>query len=64
MTDSPSRSELAHPVRVVVAGAGGRMGQELIAAVDASTDFALVAALDAANSPAINRRVGQSGLVI
>ena len=64
MTDSPSRGEQASPVRVVVAGAGGRMGQELIAAVDASKDFALVAALDAASSPAIGRSVGQAGLVI
>lgn len=43
------------PVKVAVAGASGRMGQMLIAAVQASPDLVLAAALDLEGSPAIGR---------
>jgi 4-hydroxy-tetrahydrodipicolinate reductase len=45
--------------RVAIAGAGGRMGQALIAAVVAQPDaFRLAAALDAPGSPAVGRDLG------
>ena len=47
------------PVRVAIAGAGGRMGRALIEAVLAETDLRLVAALDVAGSPAIGRDAGE-----
>ena len=43
------------PVRVVVAGASGRMGQMLIQALAAADDLVLSGALDVANSPAIGQ---------
>jgi len=42
-------------MRVAIAGASGRMGRTLIDAVGASTDCVLVAALDAADSPALGQ---------
>jgi 4-hydroxy-tetrahydrodipicolinate reductase len=42
-------------LRVAIAGASGRMGRTLIDAVGASTDCVLVAALDAADSPALGQ---------
>jgi len=48
------------PVNVAIAGAGGRMGQALIeATLGAVPDFALVAALDVAGSPALGRDAGE-----
>jgi 4-hydroxy-tetrahydrodipicolinate reductase len=41
------------PRRVAIAGASGKMGQSLLEAIEASSDFALAAALDVATSPAI-----------
>ncbi|MBS0327021.1 MAG: 4-hydroxy-tetrahydrodipicolinate reductase [Proteobacteria bacterium] len=45
-------------VRVAIAGAGGRMGQALTAAVLAAPDLRLVAAIDVAGSPALDRDPG------
>lgn len=45
-------------MKVAIAGAGGRMGQALIEAVLADRDLSLVAALDAAGSPAIGKLAG------
>jgi 4-hydroxy-tetrahydrodipicolinate reductase len=45
-------------VKVAIAGAGGRMGQALIEAALADGELSLVAALDAAGSPAIGRSAG------
>jgi len=50
-------SEDARPLRIAVAGAGGRMGRTLIAAVQAAADMTLHAALDVAGSPAIGQSV-------
>ncbi len=47
------------PVRVVVAGAGGRMGQALVVAVLADTGLALAGALDVAGSPDLGRDPGE-----
>lgn len=44
-------------LRIVVAGAGGRMGRELVAAVGADPRFMLAAALDLAGSPAVGTQV-------
>lgn len=45
-------------LRVVVAGAGGRMGRELVAAVCADSRFALTAALDLPGSPVVGTQAG------
>src|SRR5258705_5303548 len=45
-------------LRVVVAGAGGKMGQTLIEAVLADKTLQLAAALDARGSPAVGRNLG------
>jgi 4-hydroxy-tetrahydrodipicolinate reductase len=45
-------------LRVVVAGAGGKMGQALVEAVLADPSLRLAAALDAKGSPAVGGRVG------
>jgi len=45
-------------LRVVVAGASGKMGQALIEAVQADKSLQLAAALDAKGSPAIGRAAG------
>ncbi len=45
-------------IRVAIAGASGRMGKMLIEAVLASTELALGAALDQANSPLIGQDAG------
>ncbi len=47
------------PVRVVVAGAGGRMGQALVAAVLADAGLKLVGALDIGGSPEVGRDPGE-----
>lgn len=57
------------PVRVVVAGAGGRMGQALVSAVLADTHLALAGALDIPGSPELGRDPGErcgraSGVVV
>jgi 4-hydroxy-tetrahydrodipicolinate reductase len=53
------------PMRIVVAGASGRMGKTLIEAVAGSDDAELAAALDVAGSPALGRPaaefIGRSG---
>src|SRR5512147_934817 len=46
------------PIRIAVAGAGGRMGQALIASVLAAEDLALASALDVAGAPSIGRDAG------
>ena len=46
------------PIRVCIAGAGGRMGQALLEGVRADARFALASALDVAGSPALGREVG------
>ncbi len=43
------------PMRVAIAGAGGRMGRMLIEAVTAAPDMALAAALDRPGSPAVGQ---------
>ena len=45
-------------LRVVVAGAGGKMGQTLIEGVLADKSLELAAVLDASGSPAVGRRFG------
>jgi len=45
-------------IRVVIAGAGGKMGQALIEGVRADKSLALAAALDVKGSPALGRDVG------
>ena len=49
---------MADPTRIAIAGAGGRMGQALIAAVLDATDLALAAALDVPGSPALGADAG------
>jgi 4-hydroxy-tetrahydrodipicolinate reductase len=46
-------------MRVIVAGAGGRMGRTLIHAVAANKDLTLVGALEAAGSAVIGRDAGE-----
>jgi 4-hydroxy-tetrahydrodipicolinate reductase len=46
------------PTRIAIAGAGGRMGQALVAAVLDAADLALSAALDVAGAPAIGVDAG------
>jgi len=48
----------AHPVRVAIAGASGRMGQMLIEAVLAAPDLQLAGALDREGSPALGQDAG------
>jgi 4-hydroxy-tetrahydrodipicolinate reductase len=45
------------PIKVVVAGAGGKMGQTLIESVRADKSFVLAAAFDVKGSPAVGTRV-------
>ena len=46
-----------HPVKVVIAGAGGRMGRTLIEAVAGEPDVQLWAALEVEGSPLVGQRV-------
>src|SRR5260370_13115954 len=46
-------------MRLIVAGAGGRMGRTLIHAIAASNGVALVAAVEAAGSAVIGRDAGE-----
>jgi 4-hydroxy-tetrahydrodipicolinate reductase len=55
MADAPAPKAV---VRVAIAGAGGRMGQALVAAVLANPDLRLAAATDLAGSAAIGRDAG------
>jgi 4-hydroxy-tetrahydrodipicolinate reductase len=48
----------ARPVRVAIAGTGGRMGQTLVAAIVARQDITLAAALEVAGSPLLGRDAG------
>ncbi|HET9337935.1 MAG TPA: 4-hydroxy-tetrahydrodipicolinate reductase [Casimicrobiaceae bacterium] len=48
------------PTRIAIAGAGGRMGQALVAAVLGAADLALSAALDVAGAPAIGADAGKA----
>ena len=48
----------ARPVRVAIAGTGGRMGQTLVAAIAAQQDIKLAAALEVAGSPLLGRDAG------
>jgi 4-hydroxy-tetrahydrodipicolinate reductase len=59
----------ARPVRVAIAGCGGRMGQALVAAVLVQHDLELAAALEIAGSPLLGHDAGEqcgqtSGVVI
>ena len=47
------------PVRIAVAGAGGKMGQALVEAVLADGGATLAAAVDIAESPAVGRDAGE-----
>ena len=47
-------------LRIAIAGASGKMGQMLIAAVASDSDTKLAAALDRADSPLIGRDAGQA----
>ena len=49
---------MANPIRIAIAGAGGRMGQALIASVLAAPDLALAAALDVPGSMSCGRDAG------
>ena len=49
---------MADPTRIVIAGAGGRMGQALVASVLAQSDLVLAAALDVAGAPSIGSDAG------
>jgi len=52
-------------LKVVVAGAGGRMGQMLIDAIRASSDCALHGALDAPGAPAVGKDAGaNTGMIV
>ncbi len=46
------------PLNIAIAGAGGRMGRELIQAVMAASDLRLSGALDVAGSPALGQDAG------
>ncbi|HWS92036.1 MAG TPA: 4-hydroxy-tetrahydrodipicolinate reductase, partial [Mycobacterium sp.] len=46
-------------MKLVVAGAGGRMGRTLIEMVLRSGDFELAAAIEAAGSPVIGKTAGE-----
>lgn len=48
------------PMRIAVAGAGGKMGRMLVEAVAAAEDARLVGALDVTDSPALGRDAGES----
>ncbi|HEX4521989.1 MAG TPA: 4-hydroxy-tetrahydrodipicolinate reductase [Casimicrobiaceae bacterium] len=48
----------ARPVRVAIAGTGGRMGQTLVAAIVAQHDIKLAAALEVAGSPLLGHDAG------
>jgi 4-hydroxy-tetrahydrodipicolinate reductase len=50
---------MTQPLRIAIAGAGGRMGQMLIQAVCASTDLKLSAAIDMAGSRLLGQDAGQ-----
>ncbi len=50
---------MAAPVRIVVAGAGGRMGQALVEAILADAGLSLAGALDIAGSPEFGRDPGE-----
>ncbi|MFM7343019.1 MAG: 4-hydroxy-tetrahydrodipicolinate reductase [Betaproteobacteria bacterium] len=53
----------ARPRRVVVTGAGGRMGHMLVQAVLEAEDLALHGALDAVGSPAIGREAARACII-
>jgi len=50
------------PVRIALAGAGGRMGRAIAAAIAADPAFALASALDVAGAPSIGQDLG--GVVV
>jgi 4-hydroxy-tetrahydrodipicolinate reductase len=54
-----ANSGASSDMRVVIAGAGGRMGRTLIQAVAATKGLTLAGAVDAAGSPAIGRDSGE-----
>jgi 4-hydroxy-tetrahydrodipicolinate reductase len=49
---------MANRIRIAIAGAGGRMGQALVAGVLDAPDLALAAALDVAGAPSIGQDAG------
>ena len=49
---------MASPIRIAIAGAGGRMGQALIVSVLAAPDLALAAALDVPGATSCGRDAG------
>src|SRR5205814_4980830 len=50
---------IAPPIKLVIAGAGGRMGQTLLQAVITEPDLALAGALDVPASPILGRDAGE-----
>ncbi len=59
MTNPEGGRGVGKPVRVAIAGAGGRMGQTLIEAVLGASDLVLGSALDVAGSALIGRDAGE-----
>src|SRR5580700_7974742 len=57
--DSPNLRRTMSDMRVVIAGAGGRMGRTLIQAIAATKGLALAGAVDAAGSAVIGRDSGE-----
>lgn len=51
----PTPASAASPLRIAIAGAGGRMGRMLIEAVLAAPDCTLAAALDVPTSAALGK---------
>jgi 4-hydroxy-tetrahydrodipicolinate reductase len=47
------------PVRIAIAGSGGRMGRMLIEAVLAADDMALAGALEAPGAPGLGQDAGE-----
>src|ERR1700686_636219 len=57
--DNPNRRRTMADMRVVIAGAGGRMGRTLIQAIAATKGLALAGAVDAPGSAVIGRDAGE-----
>src|SRR5580704_3931759 len=57
--DSPNLRRTMSDMRVVIAGAGGRMGRTLISALAATKGLALAGAVDAPGSAVIGRDAGE-----
>jgi len=60
MSGAAHRARTTAPIRVAVAGTGGRMGKMLVEAVIAAPDCELVGALEVAGAPALGRDAGEA----